>query len=263
MIFDTRTIARLETAPHTRWHLAATVAGTNIVGATDESFTSADSPDYDAVAASAQEFEAAAFQVLDLLGIGLVVTNACGQLLVANQTAEKLLNARDGIELDSEGVLGAVHDCSPSLRELLQRAAAGPERGEPESNNSALALRRQPGKRALTLLVRSAHGTLAEPYPPAPSARPAAFVMIMDADTPANTVEKELRDLYGLTQTETRLAMALMEGDCLEDCCIQLGMRRSTGRMHLRNLFVKTGVHRQSELVSLLLRSIGLGPRAR
>lgn len=263
MIFDTGMIARFELALDPWLHLAATGRGANVVGGMDESLSSTNSPHSDTVAAIAKELQEAAFQVLDLLGIGLVVTNACGQRLVANRTAEELLHARDGIELDSNGVLVAVHDCSPSLQELLERAAAEPEKGEAESNQSAIAVRRQPGKRALTLLVRPVHGALTEPHPPALSDRPAAFIMIMDARTPANTFEKELRQLYGLTQTETRLALALMEGDCLEDCCIELGMRRSTGRMHLRNLFVKTGVHRQSELVSLLLRSIGLGPRAK
>jgi DNA-binding CsgD family transcriptional regulator len=228
----------------------------------DESFISETAAHHDTAGATARELQAAGFQALDLLGIGLVVTNAAGQLLVANRTAEDFLNARDGIELDSDGVLCAVHGCSPSLQELLQRAAAGTDPGEPGSE-SAIAVRREPGRRALTLLVRSARGALAESHSAAPSAQPAAFVMIMDAGTPANTVEKELRHLYGLTQTETRLAMVLMEGDSLEDCCMELGIRRSTGRMHVRNLFVKTGVRRQSELVSLLLRSIGLGPRAK
>ena len=262
MIFDTSTNARSQAAPHQRLHLAAAGAGTDIAGGMDESFISETAAHHDTAGATARELQAAGFQALDLLGIGLVVTNAAGQLLVANRTAEDFLSARDGIELDTDGVLCAVHGCTPSLQELLQRAAAGTDAGEAGSE-SAIAVRREPGRRALTLLVRSARGALAESHSAAPSAQPAAFVMIMDAGTPANTVEKELRHLYGLTQTETRLAMVLMEGDSLEDCCMELGIRRSTGRMHVRNLFVKTGVRRQSELVSLLLRSIGLGPRAK
>jgi DNA-binding CsgD family transcriptional regulator len=33
--------------------------------------------------------------------------------------------------------------------------------------------------------------------------------------------------------------------------------------MHLRNIFAKTGARRQGELVALLLKSIGLGPRVK
>jgi len=64
--------------------------------------------------------------------------------------------------------------------------------------------------------------------------------------------------LYGLTSTEACLANLLMEGKTLDECCQSLGIRRSTARTHLQHLFEKVGVQRQSELVSLLLKSIGL-----
>src|SRR6267143_3866854 len=44
-------------------------------------------------------------EALDLLSIGLVVSNASGQLLLANRMAEKILRTRDGLELNSDGVL--------------------------------------------------------------------------------------------------------------------------------------------------------------
>jgi DNA-binding CsgD family transcriptional regulator len=85
--------------------------------------------------------------------------------------------------------------------------------------------------------------------------------MILDSAQPVETAETELKQLYGFTATEARLANHLMEGLSLEDCCAAMGIRRTTARMHLRNIFAKTGVRRQGELVSLLLKSIGLGPR--
>jgi DNA-binding CsgD family transcriptional regulator len=195
---------------------------------------------------------AAGFEALDLLGIGLVVCGADGHLLVINQTAERIVKANDGLEVDSDGRLRTTLECDPPFEELLQRVAEA--RGEGEV---ALAVRRSSAKRPLTLLLRSSNG-----YPQgAGSVSPAALVLILDSALPVNTVEAELRQLYGLTHTETRLAKLLMEGLTLDDCCAALGIRRTTGRMHLRNLFAKIGVRRQSELVSLLMKSIGLGPR--
>ena len=49
-----------------------------------------------------------------------------------------------------------------------------------------------------------------------------------------------------------------MEGKALDECCKLLNIRRSTARTHLQHLFEKVGVQRQSELVSVLLKSIGL-----
>jgi DNA-binding CsgD family transcriptional regulator len=57
---------------------------------------------------------------------------------------------------------------------------------------------------------------------------------------------------------EACLANLLMQGKALDECCSLLGIRRSTARTHLQHLFEKVGVQRQSELVSLLLKSIGL-----
>ena len=57
---------------------------------------------------------------------------------------------------------------------------------------------------------------------------------------------------------EASLANLLMEGKTVNECCDLLGIRRSTARTHLQHLFEKVGVQRQSELVSVLLKSIGL-----
>jgi DNA-binding CsgD family transcriptional regulator len=87
---------------------------------------------------------------------------------------------------------------------------------------------------------------------------PATLLFILDPEIPVETVEAELRQLYGLTATEASLANQLMEGKALDDCCKILNIRRSTARTHLQHLFEKVGVQRQSELVALLLKSIGL-----
>ena len=87
---------------------------------------------------------------------------------------------------------------------------------------------------------------------------PAIILFILDPEIPVERVETELRQLYGLTSMEARLANLLMEGKALDECCTVLGIRRSTARTHLQHLFEKVGVQRQSELVSLLLKSIGL-----
>jgi DNA-binding CsgD family transcriptional regulator len=91
----------------------------------------------------------------------------------------------------------------------------------------------------------------------------AVLGMILDSALPVEATKAELRQLYGFTSTEARLANHLMDGLALEDCCSAMGIRRTTARMHLRNIFAKTGVRRQGELVSLLLKSIGLGPRSK
>ncbi|TPG46508.1 helix-turn-helix transcriptional regulator [Sphingomonas glacialis] len=65
-----------------------------------------------------------------------------------------------------------------------------------------------------------------------------------------------LRLLFDLTPAEARLVRNLVEGNALGDAAVLLGIADGTARTHLRNVFLKTGVRRQAELVRLLL---GLG----
>lgn len=199
----------------------------------------------------------AGLEALDLLNIGLVVCTSSGLALVTNQTAEEILNARDGLERDAEGRLSATHDESESLKALVRSVAENVRVEDAVNRETAFAVARGNGQRPLTLFVRSVTPTTNTRVPN----EAAVLVMILDSALPVETTEAELRQLYGLTTTEARLANHLMEGLALEECCAAMGIRRTTARMHLRNIFAKTGVRRQGELVSLLLKSIGLGPR--
>ena len=202
----------------------------------------------------------AGFGALDLLNIGVVVCGSSGEMLVANDTAQEILRARDGLELDAQGVLCATCQSGASLAGVIQQVARTARNGADNNNvDSAFAVRRPSRKRALTLFVRAVN---VKADPPADH-EAAALVMILDAALPVEATELELRQLYGFTSTEAQLANLLMEGMALEDCGDELGIRRTTVRMHLRNIFAKTGARRQGELVALLLKSIGLGPRVK
>jgi DNA-binding CsgD family transcriptional regulator len=196
----------------------------------------------------------AGFEALDLVNVGVVVTSASGQLLLANRTAEQILKTRDGLELTSTGSVRTSLKSTPSLNALMD-AVAKP--GNAGVRDSVLPVRRPSGKRSLTAVVRAVEKTPAN----GDAMAPATLLFILDPEIPVETVETELRQLYGLTSTEACLANLLMEGKALDECCTLLGIRRSTARTHLQHLFEKLGVQRQSELVSLLLKSIGLvGP---
>lgn len=195
----------------------------------------------------------AGFEALDLVNVGVAVVNVYGQLLLANRNAEQVLESRDGISLTARGVLRASGSRGTALSMLLRQVGnPGPQRFD--TGEGILAVERPSGKRPFTLLVRPVEASL----PPQDSAEPTVLVFILDPEFAVEMAESELRQLYGLTSTESSMAQLLMEGKTLDDCCVVLGIRRSTARTHLQHLFEKVGVQRQSELVSLLLKSIGL-----
>jgi|SRR5581483_6864788 len=63
-----------------------------------------------------------------------------------------------------------------------------------------------------------------------------------------------LRQLFGLTRVESRVASIISTGASLEQAAERMGISFETARNHLKAVFAKTGTHRQGELVALLSR---------
>lgn len=61
--------------------------------------------------------------------------------------------------------------------------------------------------------------------------------------------------LFGLTESEARLASAMAQGVAVEDFASQRGITLGTARWHVKQILSKTGTNRQSELVRKLLSS--------
>ena len=63
-----------------------------------------------------------------------------------------------------------------------------------------------------------------------------------------------LRNIFGLTVSESRLAGLLLSGMTLNNAAVHLNVRISTVREQLSSIFAKTGTSRQAELCALLSR---------
>ena len=64
-----------------------------------------------------------------------------------------------------------------------------------------------------------------------------------------------LRNRFGLTPSEARLALRLVMGESLQSAALALDVSYETARTALKVVFAKTGTHRQSELVIVILRT--------
>jgi DNA-binding CsgD family transcriptional regulator len=196
----------------------------------------------------------AGLEALDSVDVGVVVTDESGRLMLANHVAEQILEAHDGIEVTSSGaVVIATESGFRPLRLPTRRTSQPGIRNDQSTGDSVDVIPRGSEKRPMTLLIRSlSPGGAHNPTDPA------FLIFLLDPERPTQTTDNGLRELYEFTVTETRLAHLLMAGKTFEECCTQLGVRASTIRMHLGNMFAKTGVRRQGQLVSLLLRSLGM-----
>lgn len=61
---------------------------------------------------------------------------------------------------------------------------------------------------------------------------------------------------YGLTRTEERVLVHLVNGATLKGAAVRLQVATATVTTHVKHIFDKTGVRRQSDLICLLLRSL-------
>lgn len=62
----------------------------------------------------------------------------------------------------------------------------------------------------------------------------------------------QLRESWGLSAQEARVALRLIDGATVADCAADLGVAESTIRTHVKSVFSKTGRSRQAQLASLL-----------
>jgi DNA-binding CsgD family transcriptional regulator len=82
----------------------------------------------------------------------------------------------------------------------------------------------------------------------------ARVAVLAGGSTPGRTTAQRLSRIYGLTAAEARLCLDLAEGLDIEDCATRRKTSPHTARTQLKNIFSKTGVRRQAELVALVWR---------
>jgi DNA-binding CsgD family transcriptional regulator len=79
--------------------------------------------------------------------------------------------------------------------------------------------------------------------------------VISDPESSPPVTQDVLRNLYGLTPAEIRLALKLATGMSLQSAATELAISYKTARTQLAVIFRKTATSRQGELVKILLSS--------
>jgi DNA-binding CsgD family transcriptional regulator/PAS domain-containing protein len=185
--------------------------------------------------------------------LGIVSFSQNGQILEMNQEARRILAEKDGIWLSGNTLSVEGVQEGRELQRMLKQALAGPGGEEGPGVVQAMSVSRPSGRAKLGVLVR------AIPLGPWSESRqrPAVAVFLRDPESSGSQPSQELvRRLFGLTRMEAQLALLLTDGLTLDEAAEQMNVRRNTARTHLRSIFSKTGVTRQTMLVRLLLNSV-------
>lgn len=185
--------------------------------------------------------------------LGIISFSQNGSILETNQEARRILAEKDGIWLSGNNLAVEVTQEGRELQRMIRQALSGTASGQGPAMVEAMSVTRPSGRAKLGVLVRTIPlGTWSESRQ-----RPAVAVFLRDPESSAAQPSHELvRRLFGLTRMEASLALLLAEGLTLDEAAEKMDVRRNTARTHLRSIFCKTGVTRQTMLVRLLLNSV-------
>jgi DNA-binding CsgD family transcriptional regulator/PAS domain-containing protein len=198
----------------------------------------------------------AALDGLDALNAGVLFLDRRGTVLFANRAAERVLAKGDGLRL----VGGVLRPADARQAALLARdvaAACDPAAG-PGTARGALLVARPSGRRPYVVVAAPLRADVAGLRPRGP----AAIVFVTDPHATAPERELMLRQLYGLTPAEARVATLLIDGHDLTTLTGPLGVTANTARTHVKRLLAKTETQNQRELLRMLIAATTAAPAA-
>ncbi|MCC5967308.1 MAG: response regulator [Natronohydrobacter sp.] len=174
--------------------------------------------------------------LLETLTVGVLIYTPEVALIKANAVADLILTEK-GAEIRAA--------LSEPVRMLGAQARAGKED-------------------SMSLLLDETTACIAQLHacPPEPLSGTPAMVMVFltNQGSQRPLSPAALTAMFDLTPTEVRVARHLASGLRPDEIAQELGVAATTIAFHLRNVFSKTGTHRQADLVALLLSLPLRGP---
>jgi DNA-binding CsgD family transcriptional regulator len=188
---------------------------------------------------------------VDRMLVGTVTLDETGAVLTSNPVADEMLRKGDGLRLVSGALRADAAAENRELQRLVKQALSG-ETGGRAAVVDAISITRKSAHGKLGVLVRSIPRTGWSKG----KRRPSVALFIRDAERKSEASREMVRRLFDLTPAEASLALALANGLSLDEAADTLNIRKNTARAHLRSIFSKIGVTRQTTLVRVLLSSV-------
>lgn len=182
---------------------------------------------------------------LGRLAIGMVLIDRNKQATPMNEEARTIL-AKGDLELRNGRLTTADKRARTQLDRLLDGLTA---EGGDQLTGGGVTIRRM-NEYALQIWgvpLRHEERSLLGPGEP-----PCGILFVIDPDRAPATPTHLLMEAFGLTRAETTLTLALLLGETVDEYCERTGISRNTARTHMRAIFDKLGINKQTELMRVL-----------
>jgi DNA-binding CsgD family transcriptional regulator len=183
--------------------------------------------------------------------VGVVTLDERGKVVTRNVVADNIIREKDGLTIVNEQIYLESSTARGKFNDFID-AIVTAQRNQDTAPTNALAVERPSGRPDLEILVKPM--MIDKTVEPGHTAHMTVFINEPERSYEIDT--RILMSLYNLTKAEVNLAKLLAEGANLDQASAELGIARNTARAQLRSIFAKTGVSRQSMLVSLMLKSV-------
>lgn len=199
---------------------------------------------------------AASLATLDRLSVGVLLFDAHSRLTFANCAARRILKEEDGLKLKhsfNDSSLGEIIIDKKRSQDALASAlgsAVSPGILHTAHFSRAMTVPRPSGRQDYllnfsSLAVQNEFGSGDD--------APRAIAFITDSDQPISLDGELLKEAYGLTVAEVRLAEILVECLTIDETADRLGVGRSTVKTQLQCIYAKTKTNNRAKLIKLIM----------
>jgi DNA-binding CsgD family transcriptional regulator len=198
---------------------------------------------------------------LEAIQSGVILTDSSGRVLDMNTAARSIVEKADGLSVGRGKILSAARrEDSLKLQRLIAAAGTSATSSRMQKSSassytaaSGCSVRRPSGSRPLALLIAPLRTTNFLGVPVRPETA-SVIIFANDPDQQFHTPARLIAEVHGLTPAEAGLVSLFLEGHDLKSAASVMGITMNTAKTLLQRCFERTGTHRQTELLTQVLR---------
>ena len=183
----------------------------------------------------------------------IILVTASAESIYRNRAAEKMLDASIGIRMQNQRVIATNPEDQPVLRQaIIQMTDDQTAETIPFTSSRTITLRPDRSGQSGVVIVRPAGSLFMRE---AGRRRSLAQITLRSGNDAAHDPTTcSFARQYNLTAAQARVSTLVFSGQTISGVARSLNISENTVRTHLKQIFQKTGAHRQAELIRLHTR---------